>query len=42
MKARVLNVAALAGVAFAFGSAPAPAATAPDGPGAVSHFALAR
>ena len=42
MKARVLNVAALAGVAFAFGSAPAPAAPAPDGPGALSHFALAR
>ena len=42
MKARVLNVAALAAVAFAFGSAPAPAATATDGPGALSHFALAR
>src|SRR3954464_9227350 len=42
MNGRVLNVAALTAVAFAFGSAPAPAAPATDGPGAMSHFALAR
>jgi glucoamylase len=42
MNGRVLNVAALTAVAFAFGSAPALAAPATDGPGAMSHFALAR
>src|SRR3954447_4827777 len=42
MNGRVLNVAALAAVAFACGAAPAAAAPATDGPGAMSHFDLAR
>ena len=42
MNERVLNVAALSATALAFGSAPALAAPATDGPGAMSHFALAR
>ena len=42
MNGRVLNVAALAVVAFACGAVPASAAPATDGPGAMSHFALAR
>jgi glucan 1,4-alpha-glucosidase len=42
MYARVLNVAAVSAAAFAVASAPAAAAPAPDGPGAMSHFALAR
>jgi glucan 1,4-alpha-glucosidase len=42
MYERVLNVAALTAVAFAVGSASAAAAPAPDGPGAMSHFDLAR
>jgi hypothetical protein len=42
MYARVLNVAALSAVALVVGSAPALAAPATDGPGAMSHFALAR
>ena len=39
---RVLFSAAVATVAFAFGPASASAAPATDGPGAMSHFALAR
>src|SRR4051794_40856044 len=42
MNGRVLNVAALAAAAFACGAAPAAASPATDGPGALSHFALAR
>jgi glucoamylase len=42
MNDRVLSVAALTAVALAFGSVPALAAPATDGPGATSHFALAR
>src|SRR3954469_8228851 len=42
MNERVLNIAALTAVTFAFGSAAASAAPATDGPGAMSHFALAR
>ena len=42
MNGRVLNVAALTVVAFACGAVPASAAPATDGPGAMSHFALAR
>jgi glucan 1,4-alpha-glucosidase len=42
MNGRVLNVAAVAAVAFACGASPASAAPATDGPGAMSHFALAR
>jgi glucoamylase len=41
MNARVLNVAVVT-AAFAFGPATAFAAPATDGPGAMSHFALAR
>jgi glucan 1,4-alpha-glucosidase len=42
MHVRALNVAGAVAVAFAVGSATAVAAPAPDGPGAMSHFALAR
>jgi glucoamylase len=42
MKERVLFSAAVATVVFAFGPASASAAPATDGPGAMSHFALAR
>ncbi len=42
MYERVLNVAALSATALAVGSAPALAAPATDGPGAMSHYALAR
>src|ERR1700754_1387799 len=42
MYGRVLNVATLSVVAFVAASAPAAAAPATDGPGAVSHFDLAR
>src|SRR6201999_235698 len=42
MYGRVLNVATLSVVAFVAASAPAAAAPATDGPGAMSHFALAR
>src|ERR1700754_72298 len=42
MYGRVLNVATLSVVAFVAASAPAAAAPATDGPGALSHYALAR
>ena len=42
MNERVLLSAAVATVALAFGPASASAAPATDGPGAMSHFALAR
>jgi hypothetical protein len=42
MNDRVLHVAALTAVALVSGSVPALAAPATDGPGAMSHFALAR